>query len=120
MHYTGLAIRPPYGAGSVMLEVTVGGARTTRAPSAPTTRTPFRLAPREQVRTDLPEIARLRPGADHIWAAGGNPFSMSTRKLLALYLHFKKQRSETPSCPVSPLVYRLPPTSCLNPQRMIS
>lgn len=37
-----------------------------------------------------------------------------------LYFHFKKQRWETPSCPVSPLVYRRPPTSCLNPQRMIS
>ena len=84
MHYTGPVIRPPYEAGSVMLEVTVGCTHDSCTFCTYYKGHPFRPAPLEQVRADLAEIARFRPGTDHIWAAGGDPFSMSTRRLLEL------------------------------------
>ena len=84
MHYTGPVIRPPYEAGSVMLEVTVGCTHDTCTFCTYYKGHPFHPAPLEQVRADLAEIARFRPGTDHIWAAGGDPFSMSARRLLEL------------------------------------
>lgn len=84
MHYTGPVIRPPYEAGSVMLEVTVGCTHDSCTFCTYYKGHPFHPAPLEQVRADLAEIARFRPGTDHIWAAGGDPFSMSTRRLLEL------------------------------------
>ena len=84
MHYTGPVIRPPYEAGSVMLEVTVGCTHDSCTFCTYYKGHPFRPAPLEQVRADLAEIARFRPGTDHIWAAGGDPFSMSARRLLEL------------------------------------
>lgn len=84
MHYTGPVIRPPYEAGSVMLEVTVGCTHDSCTFCTYYKGHPFRPTPLEQVRADLAEIARFRPGTDHIWAAGGDPFSMSTRRLLEL------------------------------------
>ena len=84
MHYTGPVIRPPYEAGSVMLEVTVGCTHDSCTFCTYYKGHPFRPASLGQVRADLAEIARFRPGTDHIWAAGGDPFSMSTRRLLEL------------------------------------
>ena len=67
-----------------MLEVTVGCTHDSCTFCTYYKGHPFRPAPLEQVRADLAEIARFRPGTDHIWAAGGDPFSMSTRRLLEL------------------------------------
>ena len=78
MHYTGPVIRPPYEAGSVMLEVTVGCTHDSCTFCTYYKGHPFRPAPLEQVRADLAEIARFRPGTDHIWAAGGDPFSSAS------------------------------------------
>ena len=58
MHYTGPVIRPPYEAGSVMLEVTVGCTHDSCTFCTYYKGHPFHPAPLEQVRADLAEIAR--------------------------------------------------------------
>ena len=103
MHYTGTIWRPPYEAGSLLLQVTAGCTHhkckfCTLYADLPF---PFRLSPRQELESDLLEvqtadrdpisqlIARLNgiptPKEIHrVFLTGANPFVLRTEKLLAI------------------------------------
>ena len=103
MHYTGTIWRPPYEAGSLLLQVTAGCTHhkckfCTLYADLPF---PFRLSPRQELERDLLEvqtagrdpisqlIARLNgiptPKELHrVFLTGANPFVLRTEKLLAI------------------------------------
>lgn len=119
MHYTGTIWRPPYEAGSLLLEVTAGCTHhrckfCTLYNDLPFS---FRLSPREDVEADLQEAqllandpmaisaARLqglsRPaGIQRIFLVGANPFVLSFRRLaeLARRIHAYFPSCETIGC----------------------
>lgn len=91
MHYTGTIWRPPYEAGSLLLEVTAGCTHhqckfCTLYADLPF---PFRLSPLADVEADLREAQqRLRvwDGASlaRVFLTGANPFVLQTAKLLEI------------------------------------
>lgn len=99
MHYTGTVWRPPYEAGSLLLEVTAGCTHhrckfCTLYRELPF---PFRMTPLETVEADLLEAQtalkglregelilrglRERPKIKRVFLTGGNPFALEFRRL---------------------------------------
>lgn len=101
MHYTGTIWRPPYEAGSLLLQVTAGCTHHKCKFCTLYADFPFRLSPRQELESDLLEvqtadrdpisqlIARLNgiptPKEIHrVFLTGANPFVLRTEKLLAI------------------------------------
>lgn len=90
MEFHGPIVRPYTDADSLFIEVTTGCTHNSCTFCNFYKDTPFRVAPIEQVGKDLQEASREVPFATRIWASGGNPFCLSTRRLIQLGDLFKK------------------------------
>lgn len=90
MEFHGPIVRPYTDADSLFIEVTTGCTHNSCTFCNFYKDTPFRVAPIEQVEKDLQEASREVPFATRIWASGGNPFCLSTRRLIQLGDLFKK------------------------------
>lgn len=82
MHYTGQVYRPPLEARTPLLEITVGCSHNKCSFCTMYNRTPFFIAPIEQVEADLREVASYFPDLDRIYLLNGDPFVLSTEKLV--------------------------------------
>lgn len=60
MHFTGTIWRPPYEAGSALLQVTVGCTHH-KCRFCSLYKDPFSLSPMSEIREDIEEIARFAP-----------------------------------------------------------
>ena len=89
MHFTGTIWRPPYEAGSLLLEATVGCTHhhckfCNLYDGLPY---PFRMAPLEQMEADLLEVQielrrrRDKPQVKRVFLVGGNPFALEFKRL---------------------------------------
>ncbi len=90
MHFNGPIVRPQTDADSVFIEVTVGCSYHRCAFCNFYDGCRFSVAPLEQIEADLREASRIYPGAKKVWANGGNPYVLSTEKLLKIGGLFKK------------------------------
>lgn len=90
MHYHGPIVRPQTEADSIFIEVTVGCTHNSCTFCNFYKDYPFRVAPLAQVEADLKEAASDYPNAKKVWASGGNPFALSTDKLIVLAKLFQK------------------------------
>ncbi|MDO4553906.1 MAG: radical SAM protein [Lachnospiraceae bacterium] len=91
MHYNGPIVRPPMDGDSIFVEVTVGCTHNSCTFCNFYEGYPFRVAPLSQVESDLKEASRYyRKGRSKVWASGGNPFALSTQKLIELGKLFRK------------------------------
>lgn len=81
MHYTPPAIRPFQAAEHVMLEVTTGCTHNRCKFCSYYRNVPFRMAPLSQIEEDLQEVSRFKPDAEHVYALGGDPFTLAVPKL---------------------------------------
>ena len=90
MEFHGPIVRPYTDADSLFIEVTTGCTHNSCTFCNFYKDTPFWVAPIEQVEKDLQEASREVPFATRIWASGGNPFCLSSRRLIQLGDLFKK------------------------------
>lgn len=79
MHYTGTIWRPPYEAGSALVQVTAGCTHhkckfCTLYEDVPFK---FRMSPLSEVEADLKEISRYYRNAKRVFFTGANPFVLS-------------------------------------------
>ena len=82
MHYTGNEIyRPPLEARTPLLEVTRGCSHNKCVFCTMYQRTPFSLAPKENIISDLEELAFYYPNLERIYLLNGDPFALSFEKL---------------------------------------
>lgn len=81
MHYTGPVVRPPHEMNSVLIEVTVGCTHNSCRFCTFYRGTRFRMAPLEQIESDLKEVRKVNPDAPRVYALGGDPFTMSVSRL---------------------------------------
>lgn len=81
MHYTGEVYRPPLEARTVLLEVTRGCSHNECAFCVMYKRTPFSIAPMENIISDLEEVRTYAPNIDRIYLLNGDPFVLSFDKL---------------------------------------
>ena len=86
MHYTGTIWRPPYEAGSALVQVTAGCTHhkckfCTLYEDVPFK---FRMSPLSEVEADLKEISRYYRNAKRVFFTGANPFVLSFDKLKTL------------------------------------
>lgn len=90
MHFTGNIWRPPYEAGSALIQVT-SGCMHGKCRFCSLYNTPFRLSPREEVEADLRELAAYMPHARRVFVTGANPFGVANRKLVPLLRLIRKR-----------------------------
>ena len=82
MHYTGNEIyRPPLEARTPLLEVTRGCSHNKCVFCNMYQRTPFSIAPMENIISDLEEVRTYAPNIDRIYLLNGDPFVLSFDKL---------------------------------------
>lgn len=81
LHFNGPVVRPPQEDYRQFIEVTVGCTHNSCRFCNFYRDFPFRMAPLEQVESDLREVYRVNPGQRYFWANGGNPYALSTEKL---------------------------------------
>ena len=89
MHYTGTIWRPPYEAGSLLIEATAGCThhRCKFCNLYDGLPYPFRMAPLEQIEADLLEVQmelrrrRDKPQVRRVFLVGGNPFALEFKRL---------------------------------------
>ena len=98
MHFHGPIVRPQTDADSVFIEVTVGCTHNSCAFCNFYDGYPFAVAPLEQIEEDLIEASRAYPNATKLWANGGNPYALETKKLVAVGKLFRKY---FPECRIS-------------------
>lgn len=90
MHFTGNIWRPPYEAGSALIQVT-SGCMHGKCRFCSLYDTPFRLSPREEVESDLKELAAFMPRARRVFITGANPFGVANSKLVPLLRLIRKR-----------------------------
>lgn len=90
IQFHGPIVRPPTDANSVFIELTVGCTHNACKFCNFYKGFPFRVAPMSQIESDLQEAHRRWPNAKHVWANGGNPFALSTSKLVEIGKLFNK------------------------------
>ena len=81
MHYTGPVYRPPFEAGSLLLQVTVGCSHNKCAFCTMYREAPFSVCPEEQVEADIDEAARLYGNAKRVFLENGDAFVLSADRL---------------------------------------
>ena len=84
IHFTGTVWRPPYEAYSVLLQATIGCSHHACRFCSLYGDLRFRLAPREEIESDLRIIARYQPRARRVFLVGANPFVLSYGRLVRL------------------------------------
>lgn len=91
MHYTGQVYRPPLEARIPLLEVTYGCSHNSCAFCTMYNRTPFGISPLEHIESDIIEISKTYPKPiERIYLLNGDPFVLSTERLLAIADLIKK------------------------------
>lgn len=90
MHYNGPVIRPHTDAQSLIIEVTTGCTHNACTFCNYYKGVQFTIAPLKQIEEDLKEAKRKWPSCREIWAAGGNPFVLSTEKQIERWKLIKK------------------------------
>ena len=101
MHYTGQVYRPPVEAYTPMLEITVGCSHNKCSFCTMYRQTPFFVSPLEDVESDLKEMREdYGPNIKRIYLLNGDPFVLSTPKLLKIseLVHKYFPKIETLSC----------------------
>ena len=81
MKYTGTTYRPPFEAGSLLLQVTTGCSHNKCSFCTMYRDTPFNVEPMEQIRSDLAEAGTFAPGAQRVFLENGDPFALSADRL---------------------------------------
>ena len=81
MHYTGPTYRPPFEAGSLLLQVTVGCSHNKCSFCTMYRNVPFSVCPEEQVEADIDEAARLYGDATRVFLENGDAFVLSADRL---------------------------------------
>jgi radical SAM superfamily enzyme YgiQ (UPF0313 family) len=85
MIYTGPVYRPPFEAGSLLIEVTSSCSHNACTFCTMYRGEKFRIAPMEQIENDLREAKRLyRSSAKRVFLTGADPFVLSANKLKAI------------------------------------
>ena len=86
MHFTGTIWRPPYEAGSLLLEATAGCTHHKCKFCTLYEELPFkfRMSPLEDVESDLKEAQAKKPEAARVFLTGANPFVLTFDKLIAI------------------------------------
>ena len=97
MHVTGPTYRPPFEAGSLLLQVTVGCSHNQCAFCTMYRDVPFSVSPMEQVEADIDEAARLHGDAARVFLENGDAFVLSADRLarIAESIHRKLPKVET-------------------------
>lgn len=89
MHFTGPIWRPPYEAGSVLLQATVGCTHHRCKFCSLYPGIEFRVSPMSEIVSDLEIIRHYQPRARRVFLTGANPFALSFDRLkeLAMTVH---------------------------------
>ena len=90
LHFTGQVWRPPYEAGSQLLQVTSGCTWHQCKFCSLYHGTPFRMSPLREVEEDLRVIRQWQPRARRVYLTGANPFVMSYDKLMDIAILLRK------------------------------
>ncbi len=90
LHFTGQVWRPPYEAGSQLLQVTSGCTWHQCKFCSLYHGTPFRMSPLSEVEQDLRVIRQWQPRARRVYLTGANPFVMRYDKLMDIALLLRK------------------------------
>lgn len=90
LHFTGQIWRPPYEAGSQLLQVTAGCTHNKCRFCSLYHGTKFRLSPLSEIETDLQVIRQYQPKARRVFLTGANPFVLSYNKLLDIGFMLRK------------------------------
>lgn len=84
MKYTGTTYRPPFEAGSLLLQVTSGCSHNKCSFCYMYKDVPFSVEPIEQVKKDLAEAREYYPDTRRVFLENGDPFSLSARILIEI------------------------------------
>ncbi len=84
MKYTGLTYRPPFEAGSLLLQVTQGCSHNSCAFCTMYRDVPFKTETMEQIETDLKEASRYSWKPDRVFLENGDAFALSAEKLITI------------------------------------
>ncbi len=86
MHYTGPIWRPPFEAGSALLQVTAGCTHHNCKFCSLYADLPFkfRMSPMSEVEEDLEELSTFSSCAKRIFLTGANPFALNVDKLIEI------------------------------------
>lgn len=84
MHYTGQVYRHPIEGNTPLLEVTAGCSHNKCSFCTMYRETPFRVSPLEHVEQDLIELKREYGDLKRIFLVNGEPFILSTNKLIVI------------------------------------
>lgn len=90
LHFTGQIWRPPYEAGSQLLQITSGCTWHKCKFCSLYHGTPFRMAPVSEVEEDLRVIRQWQPLARRVYLTGANPFALSYNKLMDIAVLLRK------------------------------
>ena len=84
MHYSGTTFRPPYEAGSLILQVTTGCSHNACTFCSMYQDVPFGISPAEEIVEDLVEAVRYAPFARRVFLANGDAFCLKADELLTI------------------------------------
>ena len=90
LHFNGQVWRPPYEAGSQLLQVTSGCTWHRCRFCTLYHGTPFRMSPLSEVEDDLEVIRRWQPRARRVYLTGANPFALSYNRLFDIAILLRK------------------------------
>lgn len=84
MHYTGQVYRHPIEGNTPLLEVTAGCSHNKCSFCTMYQNTPFSVSSLAHVEEDLQELASVNPNIDRVFLVNGEPFILSTEKLVEI------------------------------------
>lgn len=90
LHFNGPIVRPPQEDYRQFIEVTIGCTHNRCKFCNFYHGYQFRMAPLEQIESDLWQVYRVNPSQRLFWANGGNPYALSTERLTVLGELFQK------------------------------
>lgn len=97
MKYTGITYRPPFEAGSLLLQVTQGCSHNLCSFCTMYRDVPFRIESLEQIEADLKEAAAYAPDCKRVFLENGDPFVLSAGRLIQIaeLIHRYLPKTET-------------------------
>jgi len=97
MKYTGLTYRPPFEAGSLLLQVTAGCSHNQCSFCTMYRDVPFTVETMEQIEEDLREAREYVPNITRVFLENGDPFCLSADRLsaIAIKIHEYLPKVET-------------------------
>ncbi len=84
MHYTGTTYRPPYEAGSLLLQVTTGCSHNSCRFCTMYRDVDFAISPMSEIKADIQEAAQVRPHVQRAFLLNGNAFCLPADVLLEI------------------------------------